>query len=77
MVSPEIQGIATGHSTFEETVPDWEKWDASHMQEPRLVARADTNILGWIVLSPVSRRLVYSGVAEVSLYARTGSGRGK
>ena len=25
--------------TFEETVPAWEEWDASHLASPRLVAR--------------------------------------
>jgi len=40
----------------------------THLQKPRLVARAQGNILGFISLAPVSGRAVYSGVAEVSLY---------
>ncbi len=38
------------------------------MLKPRLVARAGGTVLGWVVLSPVSNRCVYSGVAEISLY---------
>jgi len=61
-------GIATGNATFESAVPDWEEWDSSHLQGPRLVARVGDTILGWAALSPVSDRCAYTGVAEVSLY---------
>lgn len=63
-----LEGIATGHSTFEADAPDWEKWNSDHLQEPRLVAREQGTVLGWAALSPVSIRCIYSGVAEVSLY---------
>jgi phosphinothricin acetyltransferase len=63
-----VEGIKNGNSTFETDAPTWEKWDATHLQKPRLVARAQGNILGFISLAPVSGRVVYSGVAEVSLY---------
>ena len=63
-----LEGIASGHSTFEVDAPNWEKWDSDHLPEPRLVARAGERILGWGALSPVSGRGVYSGVVEVSLY---------
>ncbi|HSR10490.1 MAG TPA: GNAT family N-acetyltransferase [Thermodesulfobacteriota bacterium] len=62
------EGIATGNATFEPEVPDWSKWDAAHVGEPRLVARADGRVAGWAALSRVSARKVYSGVAEVSIY---------
>jgi phosphinothricin acetyltransferase len=73
-------GIDTGNATFETTAPDWEKWDAVHLPQPRLVARARDQVLGWAALSPVSSRSVYAGVAEVSVYvaeAARGSGVGK
>jgi L-amino acid N-acyltransferase YncA/ABC-type uncharacterized transport system YnjBCD ATPase subunit len=54
--------------TFEETVPSWEDWDASHLGSPRLVARDDDAILGWAALAPVSRRECYRGVTENSVY---------
>ena len=63
-----LEGINTGHSTFEADVPDWEQWDAAHLQEPRLVIKADGQIAAWAALSPVSSRCIYAGVAEVSLY---------
>ena len=63
-----LEGIATGHSTFEADAPDWEKWDSDHLKQPRLVARGQDSVLGWAALSPVYNRCVYTGVAEVSLY---------
>ncbi len=71
------QGIATGHATFQASVPSWEDWCRGHLDEPRLVAEEEGRILGWAALSPVSGRCVYGGVAEVSLYVATEArGRG-
>jgi phosphinothricin acetyltransferase len=63
-----LEGIATGHATFETGVPEWSAWDAGHLCEPRIVARHGNRIVGWAALSPVSSRPVYAGVAEVSIY---------
>jgi L-amino acid N-acyltransferase YncA len=63
-----LEGIATGQATFETEAPDWERWDAGHLPQCRIVARSGDGILGWAALSPVSRRDVYAGVAEVSVY---------
>src|SRR5437016_3479425 len=63
-----LEGIATGNATFETDAPEWEQWDAGHMPDCRLVARAGEQILGWVALSAVSGRCVYTGVAEVSVY---------
>ena len=63
-----LEGIATGHATFETAAPNWEQWDAGHLAACRLAARAGAKILGWAALSAVSRRQVYAGVAEVSVY---------
>lgn len=73
-----LEGIATGHATFETGAPDWEKWDAGHLPKMRLVARDGAGeMLGWAALSPVSDRCVYGGVAEVSVYVGArGRGRG-
>jgi L-amino acid N-acyltransferase YncA len=72
-----IEGIATGQATFETEAPDWDRWDASHLPQCRLVARNDDGVLGWAALSPVSRREVYAGVAEVSVYVSSAArGRG-
>jgi len=63
-----LEGIETGHATFETEAPDWPRWDASHHAFARLVALAGERIKGWAALSPVSGREVYAGVAEVSVY---------
>jgi len=63
-----LEGIRSGHSTFETAAPSWEKWDDGHHQFARLVMRAGETILGWAALSPVSKRNVYRGVAEVTVY---------
>ncbi len=61
-------GIATGDATFEQEVPGWEGWNASHGKACRLVAEGESGIAGWAALSPVSKRKIYRGVAEVSIY---------
>jgi len=84
------QGIATGNATFEIELPDWEKWDASHRKDCRLIVLEPfeqntelvvplekLTVVGWAALSPVSSRRVYAGVAEVSVYVATAArGRG-
>jgi phosphinothricin acetyltransferase len=71
-----VEGLREGNSTFETQAPSWEAWDEAHLKSPRLVMRADDKVLGWAALSPVSRRSVYSGVAELTIYV-TESERGK
>jgi L-amino acid N-acyltransferase YncA len=71
------EGIATGHATFETEVPSWERWDASHLADHRLVALSGDDVVGWAALSPVSGRCVYGGVVEESVYvAEEARGRG-
>jgi L-amino acid N-acyltransferase YncA len=71
------EGITTGDATFETETPSWEKWDREHLRDCRLVARDRQRTLGWAALSAVSKRHVYSGVAEVSIYvAADARGRG-
>jgi phosphinothricin acetyltransferase len=71
------QGIDTGNATFETATPGWEKWNASHHPQPRLVVREEDNVVAWAALGPVSARRVYEGVAEVSIYvAATARGKG-
>src|SRR2546429_5800379 len=63
-----LEGIETQHATFETEAPDWERWNASHLPDCRLAARAGRDVIGWAALSPISKRRVYAGVAEVSVY---------
>lgn len=74
-----LEGILTRLATFQTEVPSWEQFDTAHTQSCRFVAIDNLNpekVLGFAVLSPVSSRCVYSGVAEVSVYV-AGNVRGK
>ena len=71
-----LEGIRGGHSTFETEAPSWERWDEAHLQVARLVMRDGDKVIGWAALSPVSKRDVYRGVAEVTVYV-TESARGQ
>ena len=71
------EGIATGLATFETVPPTWEKWDANHLREHRFVAELDGEVVGWAAVVPYSRRAVYRGVGEESVYvAERARGRG-
>ena len=71
------EGIAAGNATFETEVPSWEDWDAAHLDEHRFVTERGGRVIGWIALSPVSRRPCYAGVAEISVYvAESARGNG-
>lgn len=83
---PEVEriyqdGIDTDQATFETQTPSWEAWDAGHLHSPRLVLKSNSgSIIGWAALSPVSKRPVYRGVAEISIYIdvnQAGQGLGK
>lgn len=75
-----LEGIRSGHATFETDAPSWEKWDEGHHQFARLVMRDGETVLGWAALSPVSKRHVYRGVAELTVYvseSARGQGTGR
>ncbi len=63
-----LEGIATKNATFETQAPNWESWDTTHRKDCRITASIDGRIVGWAALSPISRRRVYAGVAEISIY---------
>ena len=63
-----LEGIRGGNATFETDAPSWEKWDEGHLPIGRLVMRDEAEVLGWAALSPVSKRAVYRGVVEVTVY---------
>jgi L-amino acid N-acyltransferase YncA len=71
------EGIVTRVATHETTVPSWEEWDAAHLPGHRLVAELDGEVAGWCAIVPYSRRAVYRGVGEESVYvAERARGRG-
>jgi phosphinothricin acetyltransferase len=61
-------GIETDNATFEKSIPSWDSWVLNHLPGCNIVARSGNKILGWAALSPTSKRKVYSGVMEVSVY---------
>ncbi|MGM5468993.1 GNAT family N-acetyltransferase [Flavobacteriaceae bacterium LMO-SS05] len=62
------EGISTGFATFETEVPSWKLWNNKYIEHCRIVAELNHDVAGFAVLSPVSKREVYKGVAEVSVY---------
>jgi phosphinothricin acetyltransferase len=75
-----LEEITDGNATFETEVPEWEKWDKNHLCDCRFAARAKDKVIGFAALTAVSKRQIYSGVAEVSLYVAAsarGIGAGK
>jgi len=73
-------GITTGIATFETEIPDWKTWNKKYIDSCRIVAIENKNVVGFALLSLVSQRDVYRGVAEVTLYVdkeSQGKGVGK
>ena len=62
------EGVARGDATFECRTPDWAGFDAARLSSPRLVVEDADGVCGWAVLSAISSRSVYAGVAEVTVY---------
>jgi L-amino acid N-acyltransferase YncA len=63
------QGIEEGQATFEVAAPTWAEFDASRLAGHRFVAVAGAgDVVGWVAVSPVSRRSAYAGVVEHSVY---------
>lgn len=62
------EGIETGMATFQTKVPSEQVWDEGHHSTLRFIAEYHNIVVGWIGISPVSTRTVYSGVGEVSVY---------
>ena len=70
-------GIDTGQATFATAPPSWSEFDAGHLPGHRFVALDGDQVLGWIACSPTSKRAVYAGVVEESVYVHPdGRGRG-
>lgn len=62
------QGIDSGKATFRIDCPTWEEWDREYKKECRYVAVVNGAIAGFAAVSPVSDKLHYRGVVEVTVY---------
>ena len=75
------EGLATGIATFETQAPaTWELWDQKYLAPCRWGVEEDADLAAWIALTPFSKRGVYRGVAEISVYVGEefrGKGYGK
>jgi L-amino acid N-acyltransferase YncA len=72
-------GLDAGDASFETQAPSWAAFETAKLPAHRLVAVADGTgeVLGWAAVSPVSRRAVYAGVVEHSVYVDAAArGRG-
>ena len=68
-------GIDGGEATFETRAPGWAEFDAARRPDHRFVALGqDGRVLGWVAVSSVSARAVYSGVVEHSVYVDPDAG---
>ncbi|SDO25526.1 phosphinothricin acetyltransferase [Psychrobacillus sp. OK028] len=62
-------GISTGIATFETQAPStYEQWIFKAHPKCTLIAHGENKILGWCKITPISDRLAYAGVGEVSIY---------
>jgi len=74
------EGQKTGLATFETSVPNWEDWNTKFLNVCRFVVLLDNKVVAWCALSAVSKREVYKGVAEDTIYVDAnyqGKGIGK
>ena len=62
------EGIQTGIATFETEVPTWDQWDKKMLPQCRFALILDEEVAAWCSLSSVSKRAVYQGVAENTIY---------
>jgi len=67
------EGLSTGVATFETEVPSWDKWNSKFLPQCRFVVVEDEKVIAWAALSAVSKREVYRGVAEDTIYVGTGN----
>lgn len=61
-------GIDESNATFETRLPAWEAFSAARLPRHRFVATERNRVVGWVAAAAVSRRRVYAGVVEHSVY---------
>ncbi|WP_297438216.1 GNAT family N-acetyltransferase [uncultured Clostridium sp.] len=76
MVAIYENSIKTGVTTFQRTVPSYEDWIDSHLEDSNIILLEDGEVLGFAALAAMNSKIQYSGVAELSIYVKSGQ-RGK
>ncbi len=72
-----LQTNDANSATFGIDGPEFDAWDEHFLPCCRLVYESEGKVLGWAAISPISGRLIYKGVAELSIYIDQDSrGRG-
>ncbi|MCH9660139.1 MAG: GNAT family N-acetyltransferase [Bacteroidetes bacterium] len=62
------EGLHSGMASFEVHIPDWETWNTKFFEQCRYVVFKENELVAWCALSVVSKRAVYHGVAENTIY---------
>jgi phosphinothricin acetyltransferase len=74
-------GLDTGDASFQQVAPEWPEFSEGKLADHRFVALdEDGRVLGWAAVAAVSKRPVYAGVVELSVYVAAearGSGIGR
>ncbi|MGL4990476.1 MAG: GNAT family N-acetyltransferase [Sarcina sp.] len=68
--------IKTGITTFQRTVPSYEEWVSSHMEDFNILLLEESEVIGFAALTAINNKIQYNGVAELSIYIKSGQ-RGK
>ena len=76
MVAIYENSIKTGVTTFQRTVPSYEEWIDSHLEDSNIILLEDGEVIGFAALAAMNSKIQYSGVAELSIYVKCGQ-RGK
>lgn len=76
MVAIYKESIDTGIITFQRTVPSYEEWMDSHLKGFNIILLEDGVVLGFAALTAMNAKYQYRGVAELSIYVKSGQ-RGK
>ncbi|GAA4324075.1 GNAT family N-acetyltransferase [Pontixanthobacter gangjinensis] len=61
-------GLEGRNATFETQVPNWKDWQEKFHEHSRLAYIENEKLIGWAAITPFSKREVYQGVAELSIY---------
>ncbi|MDN6387902.1 MAG: N-acetyltransferase, partial [Corynebacterium sp.] len=61
-------GMDTGHATYEGEAPTWDGFTEHKIGDLMFVADEDGDVLGWVSAAKASRREVFAGVVEDSVY---------